>query len=244
MIQDDILLLGVFDGVGHWTKFGIDPTDYSREFVDALIVRAVDRQWSTESITESLLLGLVEEAHECALGECFSNEGFGSTTVSLTLIKRDVLHTFNIGDSGTMVIRPGIHFFNSVFCTNSQRHSANTPYQIGRAPTLDECYDFGLQTSLSECVLDAPSEAEYASFRLVDGDIILMASDGLFDNMDEGAIESMIQSEVQKCQDPPSMKLMARAVAEEARRVALSGRGCMGDGKDDDITVVLCQYRK
>jgi len=82
------------------------------------------------------------------------------------------------------------------------------------------------------------------------GDIILAATDGLFDNMSD----KLIVKELRKLEDedPASLKKMARSLAEQARdlsfdpeymspfsREARKNGYYMRGGKPDDITIIL-----
>uniref|UniRef100_T1J6J6 Protein phosphatase n=1 Tax=Strigamia maritima TaxID=126957 RepID=T1J6J6_STRMM len=160
-----------------------------------------------------------------------------STACVVVLNRADCsIYTANIGDSGFLVLRQG----KIVHRSEEQQHYFNTPFQLSLAPPGQS----GLVLS------DGPETADTSQFAVKDGDIILVGTDGLFDNIPD----SMIVSEVSKLQkyDKESMQRTANSLVLQARRLAFdeeylspfsmrameNGIDAMG-GKPDDITVLL-----
>ncbi|KAK1892682.1 Protein phosphatase PTC7 like [Dissostichus eleginoides] len=160
------------------------------------------------------------------------------------------LHTANLGDSGFLVVRGG----EVVHRSDEQQHYFNTPFQLSIAPPGAE----GAVLSDSHVQLcrrqDAfrVSDGRLPSFSSLNplGDIILTASDGLFDNMPD----YMILQELKKLKNTniESVQQTARSIAEQAHVLAYdpnymspfaqfacdNGLNVRG-GKPDDITVLL-----
>lgn len=85
----------------------------------------------------------------------------GSTTACLAVLRDDELRIANLGDCGVLVVRgQGI-----IFRTAEQQHSFNFPFQLGTGSK------------------DSPSDAETFTVKVKEGDIVIVASDGLFDNL-------------------------------------------------------------
>ncbi|KAI4798550.1 hypothetical protein KUCAC02_021981 [Chaenocephalus aceratus] len=161
-----------------------------------------------------------------------------SSTACLVVLDRRShrLHTANLGDSGFLVVRGG----EVVHRSDEQQHYFNTPFQLSIAPPGAE----------GAVLSDSPEAADSSSFDVQLGDIILTASDGLFDNMPD----YMILQELKKLKNTniESVQQTARSIAEQAHVLAYdpnymspfaqfacdNGLNVRG-GKPDDITVLL-----
>ncbi|GMN23555.1 hypothetical protein TIFTF001_000158 [Ficus carica] len=87
----------------------------------------------------------------------------GSATVIAAVLERNgILKIANVGDCGLRVIREGRVFFS----TCPQEHYFDCPYQLS-----------------SEAIGQTYRDAMVSSIEMVEGDIIVMGSDGLFDNV-------------------------------------------------------------
>ncbi|KAF7143288.1 hypothetical protein RHSIM_Rhsim05G0108800 [Rhododendron simsii] len=149
----------------------------------------------------------------------------GSSTVLVAYFDGRALHVANIGDSGFIVIRNG-----AVYKKSSPRsYEFNFPYQIKSG--------------------DDPSElVEVYRIDLDDGDVIVTATDGLFDNLYDGEIASVVSKSLQANLKPEEI---AEVLAVRAQEVGKSetGRSPFADavqaagyveftgGKLDDVTV-------
>ncbi|CAB1318414.1 unnamed protein product [Coregonus sp. 'balchen'] len=161
-----------------------------------------------------------------------------SSTACIVVLDRQShqLHTCNLGDSGFLVVRGG----EVVHRSDEQQHYFNTPFQLSIAPPGAE----GVVLS------DSPEAADSSSFDVQLGDIILTASDGLFDNMPD----YMILQELKKLKSAnyDSIQQTAQSIAKQAHELAYdpnymspfaqfacdNGLNVRG-GKPDDITVLL-----
>ncbi|TYJ97271.1 putative protein phosphatase 2C 26 isoform X2 [Cucumis melo var. makuwa] len=87
----------------------------------------------------------------------------GSATVIIAMMERDgMLKIANVGDCGLKVIRKG----QIIFSTSPQEHFFDCPYQLS-----------------SERVGQTFLDATVSNVELIEGDILVMGSDGLFDNV-------------------------------------------------------------
>ncbi|XP_014819755.1 PREDICTED: protein phosphatase PTC7 homolog isoform X1 [Calidris pugnax] len=224
-------LLGVADGVGGWRDYGVDPSQFS-----GTLMRTCERLVKEGRFVPSNPVGILTAGY-C---ELLQNKVplLGSSTACIVVLDRTShrLHTANLGDSGFLVVRGG----EVVHRSDEQQHYFNTPFQLSIAPPEAE----GVVLS------DSPDAADSTSFDVQLGDIILTATDGLFDNMPD----YMILQELKKLKNSnyESIQQTARSIAEQAHELAYdptymspfaqfacdNGLNVRG-GKPDDITVLL-----
>lgn len=156
----------------------------------------------------------------------------GSSTVLVAYFDGQALHVANIGDSGFIVVRDG-----SVLNRSSPLvHEFNFPLLIERG--------------------DDPSPlVEEYKVDLDEGDVIVTATDGLFDNLYEQEVASIVSRSLQDGFRPQkiaeSLAMRAKEVAEsEAARSpfadAAQAAGYIGyrGGKVDDVTVIVSLVEK
>lgn len=114
------------------------------------------------TLTSSFLIHYPNESIESAIHHAVSeNRELGSSTACAISVKDGQLFGINIGDSGLVVIRKG----KSVFHSMEQNHGFNHPYQVSYENTRDM------------------RSAQNLYCPLANNDIIIMASDGLWDNL-------------------------------------------------------------
>lgn len=137
----------------------------------------------------------------------------------------------NIGDCGLCVIRRG----EIIFRTEEQQHSFNFPYQLGTGSK------------------DTPTDAQQYTFNVEKGDVVILGTDGVFDNLFDEDILGEVQRHLpssQKYADPhrisTALAVRAKTVSEDARyatspfqsRAIQEGIYYQG-GKIDDISVLV-----
>lgn len=282
--------VGCADGVGGWAARGVDSGLYSRSLMQgsqrAAIaccerIRAVAQKLHGmepgEAAEERNKLGLIMQTQLDPIA--VMQEGFdtacrarliGSTTACIiSFLPFDLVQpaatsenklagnkeaagtilTGNLGDSGAMVVREG----RVVLRTVEQTHAFNFPRQLGT----------GSQ--------DMPRDGDRLSIRVQDGDLLVVGTDGLFDNMFDHEILDFV---VQHC-NPQTNQLSGAAGGPEpclARELALAAyeravdrtrvspfvrrgveAGCLDGakvangmhcgGKMDDITCIISSVR-
>jgi len=121
-------------------------------------------------------------------------KSYGSATAFLGMLKGYKLYTLCLGDSGFMVIREreGTDQYATVYRSSEQQHSFNCPYQLAYLPEPGE-YPALIEKGLNSLVAllkksnrasqDMPSDAYTEIINLAPGDIVVVATDGLFDNL-------------------------------------------------------------
>ncbi|XP_062870316.1 protein phosphatase PTC7 homolog [Trichomycterus rosablanca] len=224
-------VLGVADGVGGWRDYGVDPSQFSET-----LMRTCEWLVKEGRFTPSNPVGILTSAYY----ELLQNKVplLGSSTACIVVLDRTKhqIHTCNLGDSGFLVVRGG----EVVHRSDEQQHYFNTPFQLSIVPAEAE----------GAVLSDSPEMADRSSFDVQLGDIILTATDGLFDNMPD----YMILQELKKLKNAnyDSVQQTARSIAEQAHELAYdpnymspfaqfacdNGLNVRG-GKPDDITVLL-----
>ncbi|KAL4022480.1 hypothetical protein IC575_016213 [Cucumis melo] len=152
----------------------------------------------------------------------------GSSTACLISFDGWYLRAANLGDSGFMIFREG----KLVYRSPMQRRGFNCPYQMGKGEQFDE-----------------PIAAWSGKIPMAAGDIIVVGTDGLWDNVFGREIVEVLAAEVAETAAELA-KMMAELAwynsldlvkdgpfAVEARKAGRSHRG----GKIDDITVVVAK---
>ncbi|OQS02237.1 phosphatase [Thraustotheca clavata] len=157
--------IGVADGVGGWNENNVDPSQISR----ALMQYALALAEETPSISTSDIL---EKAYALTLKDDVVEAG--STTACILNIKENpntgapVLQYSNLGDSGFCIIRNGSVWFRSAF-----QSIGLAPFQLAKIPP---------RFRVIGAMENMPDEANTGEIELQDGDIIVLATDGVWDN--------------------------------------------------------------
>lgn len=215
-------ILVVADGVGGWAEQGIDPARYSRA-----LVKAVKEFFP---MNEEKYLDNIAELVSASAGHV--KEPGSSTLVIAALKGSGDLSTANFGDSGYLIFRPdGKGSLETVFESKEMVHSFNFPFQLGLSG-------------------DDPSNTQTNSHKLQKGDFVVLATDGVLDNLDKVEIRRIVSSASNDPQlgSKDIAKLIATSAfkasqdtenitpfAESARKAGMYYKG----GKPDDITVVV-----
>ena len=152
-----------------------------------------------------------------SLGEAYDeNKAQGTTTACVALLDDGQLNSVNVGDSGFIIIRED----QVIQSCQITIHGFNFPFQLGQGSP------------------DQPEDGVVDSFELKPEDIIVMATDGLWDNLFEEQVAELV---VKKS----DMSKLAKNIAEEARFAATEpGRKTPWSdvgGKLDDISIIAAR---
>lgn len=176
--------VGVFDGVGDWAKTGIDSGLFSRKMSRySSSLMEVERLSGVNKLNLPRIL-------QFAVDECKRERTFGSSTACLASLdpSNRALQICNLGDSGIILMRPRTFYsnvFETVYASAPQYHSWNTPFQLGH-------YDHSTGSPTSSTYkFDHPKQATIAYHPIQQGDLLIVASDGLFDNLFVAEIEQL-----------------------------------------------------
>lgn len=223
------LSVGVADGVGGWGSRTIDAGLYAKALMREAHEVAKGRQVDCMSSTDEILHSpsdLLWQAYKYVE----SRQIIGSTTATVACLRGDKLQIANLGDSGFLLLRAHANQaeFRMVHRSREQQHYFNCPYQIG-----------------SGCD-DTPDDALIEEFEVRAGDILILATDGVFDNLFDDKIMSIVN-------DRPDSDQLAASIAAEAHEAGLqvmgqtpfsvkaksAGYEFFDGGKLDDVTVLV-----
>ncbi|KAG4101036.1 protein serine/threonine phosphatase 2C [Neocallimastix lanati (nom. inval.)] len=180
--QPSFSALGIADGVGGWTFLGYDPSLFAWDLMNCCKECATTNSWPDP---QDILVGgynKVVEKNEIEAGS--------STACILTLDKTTgTVYSSNIGDSGFIVIRNG----KVVYQTHELQHYFNAPYQLSVLP--DEMKNDPIN------IMDSPNDAIIDQYTVEEGDVIVLGTDGLWDNIFNEEIITKLASSIEKIND-------------------------------------------
>ncbi|KAG2226211.1 hypothetical protein INT45_003356 [Circinella minor] len=239
--------LGVADGVGGWTgTLGANPALYSRK----LMHHAYLELERFDNVDDDLFakyddadpVDVLQKSYDLSLMEAHREGVIGSSTACVALLRNDELRVANLGDCGISIIRQNSYIFRN----EEQQHAFNFPYQLGTNSP------------------DKPKDAQTFDIKVEKGDVIVLGTDGLFDNLFDKEILSIVRAHVNAYtipgsgQRPPrllnfnpqklsdALAARARSVSEDRRNMdspfqtqAINEGYFHQGGKSDDISVVV-----
>nr|CAG4717762.1 unnamed protein product [Naegleria fowleri] len=243
---NSVQCVGVADGVGGWSQYGRDSSLMSRQLMQncyfytlyngkeyADPVKLIERSYSD----------IIEKKQVLA----------GSTTCCVLILDETngLLKSAYIGDSGFLVMRrrqqqhqtdgtPSKGSYEVIYRSTPQQHYHNAPYQLAVIPEfLRGRFD------------DSPKDAVCHSLKLCNGDLIIVGTDGLFDNLYDHQIVEFVNQNLDKSEFELAKNLLlkARQIAFGYENVKSTpfqdqseknGFFYLG-GKPDDITVVVAR---
>lgn len=254
--QKKVDVLGVADGVGGWHEFGIDPSKFSFNLMKTC-KRLVEQDFDLV-IDNKTPINLLEQSYKTLLESKNNKLLVGSSTACILLFHHDTnyLHTCNLGDSGFCVIRNN----RIIHRSQEQQHYFNSPYQIAILPNLSNEHTDAPQEvphrDDDSLFNDSPESAIASSIELDEGDFILVATDGLWDNLTESHLlfeiskikKNCLIDELEKAANNLARKAIELALdpdyispfAKSAKKHGINIKG----GKPDDITVLLARVSK
>ncbi|BDA45683.1 probable protein phosphatase 2C BIPP2C1 [Coccomyxa sp. Obi] len=160
----------------------------------------------------------------------YDTNKIGSCTACVVVLEGNMLHAANLGDSGFMVIRGD----EVVYKSRAQQHSFNYPFQLGRG---------------GPGVFDPPTVANCTSVPVRAGDILVAATDGVWDNVFVQDCAALVASASHQGASPAQAaeSLARHAHSRAADPIYVSpfslGARALGHqdvgGKMDDICVVI-----
>jgi len=243
--------MGVADGVGcmvQFAQYGVNAAAYAAELMEHA------SQWlqadhTHEAGPES---GPAERAKGAMSAAETTTQSYGASTIVVLVAEGGEIGVANLGDSGFMILRKGPQGFMVVEQSEEQQHSWNCPYQLTRLPPA-------LAAKFPRLNLDSSSDCRVYTHLVRRGDLLLLFSDGLRDNLHDREILHIADcslsptfAELTGMVDkatPPEVLAKALALAAHERSLDLTaktpfsenarkhGYDCQG-GKQDDITVV------
>ena len=169
--NDHHTAFGIADGVGGWTSHGVDPADFSHGLCGYMAEAALE--WKSGKLGP---IELLQSGYQKTVEDPKIKAG-GSTACIAVAEDDGRMHIANLGDSGFLLLRRGtVHHYS-----NPQTHAFNTPYQMSITPPdiLRQAAIFGGMP-----LNDHPERADVADHMLRHGDVLVLATDGVWDNLD------------------------------------------------------------
>lgn len=175
-----------------------------------------------DSVHPGVPQSILEEAHA-------KTRARGSCTACIVCLHDGKAHASNLGDSGFLISRDGA----VAFISPQQQHEFNFPYQIGSPDSMS----------------DPPTKADSHVVDLRPGDILIAATDGLFDNVFPDEVAALVHLSRKKGESPgeaaASLTKYAKSRAVDQKYLSPFAYGAQQlgyrylGGKLDDITVVV-----
>ncbi|KAJ1037551.1 hypothetical protein NDA11_002520 [Ustilago hordei] len=165
--------IGVADGVGGWTENGIDPSLFSQ----ALMFHASKSAATAPANPESGAAPnrILAEAFEKVLKEPLVVAGSATACILTLNSSNGTLRSANLGDSGFVILRQGTGKQGVFHASPPQQLGFNTPLQLAKLP-----HEWVQEGSIS----NTPKDAASWECTLQHGDLVIVGTDGLFDNVD------------------------------------------------------------
>lgn len=175
------VFIGLADGVGGWSQQGIDSSAFSWTLVKCIFDEGTVNSRLDPKSTLSMCVDKIQRKFTSLYGS--------STAVVAKIHASRPTHTdsvsvvqfegINLGDSGFAIFRKSLNSgpaenesWSVVLASKEQQHAFNCPFQVSPVPSMS----------------DHPSNGDSYVFEARTGDIILVASDGLFDNISVGDV--------------------------------------------------------
>jgi len=232
---------GVADGVGQmeqFSEYGVDAAKYADELMQ-LSAKHVHKGTGTR---RALMALMAAEQNATT---------YGASTALVMALDGKVVQVANLGDSGFMHLRPRAWGMEILQTSREQTHGWNCPYQLTRVPEA-LFKDSGIS-------FDSATDCEKYELKVEQGDLLLLFTDGLTDNLHWHEVlrkvDEVVEGHEKKQQGrqgsfvPPEELAQALAKTAEERshdtkantpfaQSARRNRLHFPGGKEDDITVV------
>ncbi|CAG8433642.1 1206_t:CDS:2 [Ambispora gerdemannii] len=228
--------LGVADGVGGWRHpphmehVVVNSALYSRKLMhyaykelEKYDIINNEEYYHYDNVNPKQIL---QTSYDKTLRDCALEGIVGSSTALISVLRGDELRIANLGDCGIIVIRHN----DVIFRNEEQQHSFNYPYQLGTG------------------LFDEPSDAQTINVKIKSGDIVVLGSDGLFDNLfDDDIVEEVRRNGLRAQTISDALAWRAKGVSGDLNNVNGSPFQCRASqeglyhlgGKMDDITVLV-----
>lgn len=194
--------MGVADGVGGWNNYGVSSKDFANELM----------QNCKEIVEKSTKTPSLKKTAENAFYQVKSG---GSAAWIMANLDQDKLKVTNLGDCGLAVIREINGHSKLIFQTTPQEHSFNTPYQMSLALSKSQTDILKVKLSpkrfeevteqMKNVIKDSCSDADDYFLKVRSGDIIIMATDGLWDNVFPKEILTLLATCKANLNDPSEL---------------------------------------
>jgi len=231
---DGTVAIGIADGVGGWRRENVDAGAFSLELMSNCRDVAEEAADGPEGASDPKRL--LAEAYERLLKK---GGPLGSSTACVATLDRYTgsVRIANLGDSGALIIRAGSCALES----SSQQHEFNYPYQLVGPPAV-----------FKDPKAAKPEMADDYAIDASDGDIIVLATDGVLDNLHKSDLLEIVtgarDAAVGEIADRIRHKAWVRSTSYVDTPFVAAAKAGVGrrhiGGKEDDITVVVARVQR
>ena len=186
------LAMGVCDGVGGWQEQGINPADFSHGMCSYMAEHALSWPATSNDPDPDHLhpQRLMHVGYDDTLADNQIRAG-GATACVAIADAAGRMRTANLGDSGFLQLRMGtVHLYST-----PQTHAFNTPYQLSKTPPeiMTQAAIFG-----GLPLNDSPDRADTSDTQLQHGDVVVFATDGVWDNLSSQDILTIVSQQMRE----------------------------------------------
>lgn len=208
--------IGVADGVSGWEQNGM-----SSAFSNSLLFESM--QLVNNGLMEPTQI--IDLAYKTTLGNVIG----GSCTVCIAVLNDNILNVGNLGDSGLVLIRDG----EIIKKTDFTRIEPNMPYQLGKWPPRDN----DKYNRVGSRICDIMNY----QYLIKPDDIIVIATDGIFDNMSYDQILNIVNvhTKLMSTELVIAQNIVKNASASAAESLIKKEKGEILDDTVDDMTVIV-----
>ncbi|KAL5001578.1 phosphatase 2C-like domain-containing protein [Aspergillus recurvatus] len=169
---DNSIAFAVADGVGGWAESRVDPADFSHALCDYMAQAALAWDGPAEQLRAKYLL---QAGYDHVVADETIPAGGSTASVGIGL-NDGRIELANLGDSGFVLLRQAAVHHYSI----PQTHGFNTPYQLSIIPKRmrQQASIFG-----GGFLEDFPRDANTTTLHMHHGDVLMLATDGIFDNL-------------------------------------------------------------
>ena len=171
----------VADGVGGWEESRVDPADFSHGLCGYMAQSALSWSSPAEQLRPK---NLMQMGYDQVVADEWIRAGASTASVGVAWDDGRV-ELANLGDSGSVLFRSAAVQHYSA----AQTHGFNTPYQLSIIPSRMRA-----QASIfgGAYLEDYPRDAAVTSLHMQHGDVLMLATDGVFDNLNNQDILKLV----------------------------------------------------
>ncbi|KAJ5114554.1 hypothetical protein NUU61_000313 [Penicillium alfredii] len=179
----EAIAFAVADGVGGWTESRVDPADFSHGLCRYMAQSAQAWDAPADQLRPKQLL---QAGYDQVVADPGIRAGGSTASVGIGLPDGRV-ELANLGDSGSVLLRlAAVHHYSP-----PQTHGFNTPYQLSIIPPRMRAQASIFGGAFLE---DFPRDAAVTNVQMQHGDVLMLATDGVFDNLNNQEILKLITS--------------------------------------------------
>lgn len=181
--EPEAVAFAVADGVGGWSESRVDPADFSHGICGYMAQTALGWNGPADKLRPKHLL---QAGYDQVVDDSSIRAGGSTVSVGVALPDGRV-ELANLGDSGSVLLRlAAVHHYSV-----PQTHGFNTPYQLSLIPPRMRAQASVFGGAYLE---DFPRDAAVTNVNMQHGDVLMLATDGVFDNLNNQEILKLVSS--------------------------------------------------